>query len=124
MFVVAYNPTDGPVLIDDAGRVVGGGEWAPVDSTDETAKAAFDAGRLLRAEAPARDANPLAVQAAAQAKAFTDRSRAFAALDRDDLAELARTAELIEGDQLPHKDELVAVLVRSDVPTPTPAKGK
>ncbi len=45
----AYNPTDGPVVIDREGRILAGGEWGAV--TDNPAVTdAVNAGRLLLEE--------------------------------------------------------------------------
>lgn len=43
----AFNPTDGPVVVDSEGRTVDGHGWGDVDSTDDAVKGAVDDGRLL-----------------------------------------------------------------------------
>jgi hypothetical protein len=43
---LAFNPTDTPVLIDDDGRSLAGGEWATVDDTAQPVLDAIDLGRL------------------------------------------------------------------------------
>lgn len=54
MHAVAFNPTDGPVVIDDDGRTVEGGGFAAVDTTVDPVKAAVDADppRLVLRKAP------------------------------------------------------------------------
>lgn len=42
-----FNPTDQPVVIDDEGRVLGGGEWAELDTTDDLIKSLLDREQLL-----------------------------------------------------------------------------
>ena len=51
-YVTAYNTTDRPVLIDDEGRTLGGGEWGPVLTTEEPARMALDAGTLVKVAEP------------------------------------------------------------------------
>lgn len=52
MYVAAYNPTDGPVVIDADGRTLEGRGWGPVQTTEEAAKAALDDGRLVKIARP------------------------------------------------------------------------
>lgn len=120
-FVLAYNPTDRPVIIDSAGRSLGGGEFGAVDSTDDLAKAALAEGALIRPDAPGKGANPDAVHAHRRAEALTDRQTAFAAADKKRLHDLAVDAGLIGEDDDPHKPDLVTALVHSSVDTPTAA---
>jgi hypothetical protein len=120
-FVLAYNPTDGPVIIDSAGRSLGGGEFGAVDTSDDLARAAVAAGRLVQPDPPGKGANPVAVQAHRRAEALTDRQTAFTALDKPRLHDLAVDAELIAVDDDPHKAEIVTALVHSSVDTPTAA---
>jgi hypothetical protein len=49
-----YNPTDSPVVVDDEGHTLGGGEWGWADSRD--IDDAIEAGRLVKADPPAKDA--------------------------------------------------------------------
>jgi hypothetical protein len=120
-YVLVHNPTDGPVLLDSAGRMLGGHEWGAADTTDDMAAAALDSGRLIRPAAPAKDANPDALAAAQLAADLNARASAFQAADKDDLLEQARDLGLVGVDDVPHKDQLVAALTRSAAPLP--AKG-
>lgn len=47
-YFTAYNGTDAPVVIDGEGRTIGGGEWAPVLSTEDAVSAALEAGTLTK----------------------------------------------------------------------------
>jgi hypothetical protein len=56
-----YNPTDSPIVIDDEGRTLGGGEWGWADSKfvgDD-----LHSGRLVKADKPAKDADAVALNA-------------------------------------------------------------
>lgn len=117
-YVLAYNPSDGPVLIDGQGRTVGGREWMAVDNTDPVAKLAFDSERLLQPEPPTKNADPHAVAAAKEAARLTARAKKLAALDKDVLLDAARTAGLVAEDDTPHKNDLVALLTRTDIDPP------
>lgn len=118
-FVLAYNPTDRPVIIDSAGRSLGGGEFGAVDTSDPLAKTALAADELVRPDDPGKGANPAAVQAHRRAQALTDRQTAFAALDKPRLLEISTDAALVEDGSDPSKTELVTALVHSGVDTPT-----
>lgn len=50
--VTVRNTGTTPVTLD-SGRVIGGGEWASIDDTDELGAAAIAGGRLTAVEAPA-----------------------------------------------------------------------
>lgn len=47
MAAQAYNPTGSPVIVDDAGHVLGGGEHGTVDTTTARIIAAVGAGALV-----------------------------------------------------------------------------
>ncbi len=49
-FVAAHNVTDGPVVIDHLGRVVGGHEWAPVSPDMTHVQSAVDRHHLVLLE--------------------------------------------------------------------------
>lgn len=44
---IAFNPTTGPVVYDDAGRVVAALDRVEVDGSSDVVKAAIDSGRLV-----------------------------------------------------------------------------
>lgn len=51
-----YNATDGPLIVDRAGRILGGRERREVDSTDGSPLAGhIDAGRIVVIETKAGD---------------------------------------------------------------------
>jgi hypothetical protein len=56
-----YNPTDSPVVLDAEGHTVGGGEWGWADS--KFVGDHLDAGRLVKADKPAKDADAVALNA-------------------------------------------------------------
>lgn len=47
----AYNPTASPVIVDNKGHTLAGGEWGDVDETPQL-RHAVDAGLILLAPAP------------------------------------------------------------------------
>lgn len=49
-FVTAYNTTDGPLVIDQAGRVLGGGEHGTVRADRAPARALLESGQLVEVE--------------------------------------------------------------------------
>jgi hypothetical protein len=120
-FVLAFNPTDGPVIIDIAGRSLGGGEWGAIDITDDIAKDALDTHRLVRPAEPGKGANPEALRAHKRAQALSARQGAFDATEKEQLQSIAVHADLIGPDGDLSKTELVALLVHSSVDIPTAA---
>lgn len=123
MFATGYNTTDGPVVIDNAGRVLAGGEFGPVDTAQQTVQDAVDAGRLVLPDAqPGRGSSDGAVDAAAAAEQLQGRADAFRAADKKVLVKLA-TGLHVAGepgeDGVPHKADLVSALAYSDVQLPT-----
>jgi hypothetical protein len=123
-YALAYNPTDGPVVIDAAGRTLGGREWAPANTTDDFVKQAVDAGRLVLAAAPAKDAAAEPVKAHREAQRLTERQRALQALEKLQLLELAVTGGLYGENDDPNKADLVSVLTHSSVDLPVAAKAE
>lgn len=112
MYAVAHNVTDRPVVIDDEGRVLGGGEWGALDTTDETAKAALEAGYVVTptvAGGVARDVE-LAVELVDQ---LEERRAQVATFDLRQLRVLAR-ANGLDADDTPAEpiDELGKVALR------------
>lgn len=129
MYATAKNTSAAPLVIDEDGRTIGGGEWGTVDTTSTTVRAAVDAGSIVvrrdldSGDVP-DDADP-ALRAAVETTAtIRGRAETFAALDRDTLEELALDAGLLAGEPdptrpPPAKTALVATLARSTVDTPT-----
>src|SRR3954466_12002352 len=70
-FVTAYNTTPGPLVIDQAGRTLGGYEWGTVRADRAPARALLESGQLVKVE-PRNDpgVNPDA------ALAFTETAQA------------------------------------------------
>jgi hypothetical protein len=120
-YKLAYNPTDGPVVIDTAGRMIGGRDWGAVDTTDDLTKTAVEQGRLVLPDPPGKGARPEALHAHRHAQALSDRQEAFAAADKPRLQQLAADGDLTGPDDEPSKTDLVALLVHSSVDTPTAA---
>jgi hypothetical protein len=119
-FHLAYNPTDGPVVIDTAGRVLGSREWGPVDAADDTAKQLLDADRLVRVDKPVKGANDDALAAAKETDRLNSRANQFQSkASKESMTAVARDAGLIGDADSPTVAELVALLVRTDVPIPT-----
>jgi hypothetical protein len=121
-YALAYNPTDGPVVIDAAGRTLGGREWGPANTTDDFVKQAVDARRLVLAAIPAKGAAPEPVQAHREAQRLTERQRALQAMEKPQLLELAVAAGLARSVDDPNKADLVSVLSHSSVDLPAAAK--
>lgn len=121
-FRLAYNTTDAPVVVDPAGRMLGGHEWGPARSTSDEAKSALRAGRLVWVELD-DDASPAPEVAAAIARVdeLNSRTEAFGSLEPADLEQLAAGAELELGGRTT-KTQLVELLTYSDVAPPAPAK--
>lgn len=65
MYICVFNPTAQPVVLDDEGRSVAGGTWAPALSSTDQVRGALDGGLLVKVAAPAKgaDVNPEAAEA-------------------------------------------------------------
>lgn len=115
---VVYNTTDAPVIADDEGRVIGGGEWGAVDTTADTVKRALDRGDLVTVEV--NDQSHADARAARdRAEELTSRSSKLGNLGKDALVEMATDAGLeIDPDDPPHKPDLVSMLAARDVEIP------
>lgn len=116
MYRLAYNPTDAPMLIDAAGRTLGGGEWGPVSSTADEVKAALEADTLVYVDL-ADDAEASVPAAAARTRVaeLNERTEAFGALDKPELEQLAAELEPADG---ANKAQLVELLAYSSVALP------
>lgn len=66
--ITVYNTTQSPVTVDEAGRQVGGGEWASVETNPVVTWALAD-GRLVVVDPPTAGSNPDAAAAAQQTAA-------------------------------------------------------
>lgn len=123
MYRIAFNPTAGPVVSDDEGRTIAGGEWGAVDTTSTAASGAIDAGRLVVQDAP-DDLNSISMEVRSAVERVEDyraTREALDGLDREALTELAR--ERLGPDvELPTtKTELVARMVPLGIRPATPA---
>lgn len=56
----AKNTSSGPVVIDDEGHTLGGGEWGQVDPDAQQVKDAVDAGLLVVTDAAPAEGEPAA----------------------------------------------------------------
>jgi hypothetical protein len=74
VYIPVHNPTEQPVVIDAEGRIIGGGEWGTVLTTEPAAKEAIDAGRLVRVAAydDTTGLDPAAAQALQEAAELED----------------------------------------------------
>lgn len=126
MYRLAYNPTDSPVLVDAAGRTLGGREWGPVKTTADEVKVAHDAGRLVYVELDAKHRNRVdeaASRAHDRVDELTKRSSAFDAVEKGELEQLVTKHQLRAH---PHasKSELVDLLAHSNLDAPAPPAPK
>lgn len=132
---LAFNTTDAPVLVDEAGYVIDGKGWGPVDTADPLGKAELDAGRLVpvteKSLLAAKD-NPAAQAAIAALDERRDRLEAARAQSKQELAEALPDEVLdalpVGGDGLPAKDDLVDATAalpeaEDDTTTPKPRRG-
>lgn len=117
MFVAAHNPTDQAVVVDDAGRTLGGGEWGVVDTTADQVKTAVDAARLTLAPDLKADSGNTADanDAARTAETAEKRRRQLDALDADAVHALADQAGVGEGTKAAQVGELAR---RDDIDVP------
>lgn len=114
MYSTAYNRTESPIVVDEDGRTLGGGEWGTVDTTGELVKAAQAAGWVVvfpDLEATA-DTAPDAREAIEQTKAIRDRSEAYGDLETDELEAIVAKAGGDPADR--HKRDLVHYLSYRD----------
>jgi hypothetical protein len=51
-FRTVYNTGDSPVIVDQEGHVIGGGEWGTIDFRDKVAKEHLHSGLLVEVKAP------------------------------------------------------------------------
>jgi hypothetical protein len=122
--VVAHNPTDAPVAIDEEGRTLGGGDWGVADAHSGPVKAAAEEERLhifpSLEEGPGQ--NPAAEEAIRKAAEIRERHAAFEALEKKDLAAMAAEAEIPGGADM-DKDALEwALAFRAEIKTPEPKR--
>lgn len=118
MYRPAFNRTDRPVLIDAAGRQLGGREWGAVDTTSDEVKRAVanDELRTYTAEF-GDDANDDAKAAANRATLLESRRSSYSSADVEQLRKAAVTSEVAPdaeaaGDMA--KAELVLALTHVD----------
>lgn len=103
MHKTAFNTTDQPVIIDDAGRQIGGYDWGTISTTEERASDALDAKILVLVDRPEGvEINPSA-QAAFD---VTDAADELASLPADEVK------ALVEDDDV-NKAEAVEQAARS-----------
>lgn len=115
MYVTAYNPTDGPVVVTDQGHTIGGRSWGTLDTTSDAGRRALELGDVLEVEAESSD-NADVSAALERTKAVSERAELAGNADKGKLLEAARNAGLVGDDEEPHKPELVAMLAtRTDL---------
>lgn len=121
MLKTAFNGSDSPVVVDDEGHQIGGGEWGTADSTHDGVKAAVDLGTLVWVDVDpeAEGVNPDAKAAGARTTDLKERTDKFGELDADELHKVARKAALLGDDEdPPAKRVLVSRLAHSATPIP------
>ncbi|HVL32572.1 MAG TPA: hypothetical protein VM600_03220 [Actinomycetota bacterium] len=97
MISTAFNTTDAPVVIDERGRTIGGGEWGAVDTDCAAATAALADGRLrLVGDIPSESA-PAALAAAARTNELAARAKRLEGLDESALRRIAERAGVQPG---------------------------
>jgi hypothetical protein len=129
-YVVAYNPTSSPVVVDSLGRTIGGGEWAAA----RRGQPLDDAGNRATVIVVTKiddEANPDALRAQSQAASWTAAAEEWADAPLDQVRDVAKhnaaagvlelPAEVDDVDRV----DLVDVLVRAGVdPPPKSAAAK
>lgn len=123
----AYNATDRPVVVDDEGHIIAGGEWGVADAASEASRSAEGRNELvyLADDDLADGADSGARASLERARLLEGRFEAFSAVDKDELLELGRTNGLVDDEEaggVPHKRDLAARLAEAThVDTPTSA---
>jgi hypothetical protein len=113
MWKLVFNPGDTPLVVDENGRSLGGGEWGSVDSLDPAVKSHLDEDRLLVVDIPddALDqghVNPAAYDAAKHVKEANERREQLKGVDKQKLLDFARDRQIVaEHDDDPTKSKLV-----------------
>lgn len=111
-FVPAQNVTAGPIVIDDEGRTLGGGEWGPVDRHDPHAQQAIGDARIAihpDLDPDAADLDAAAVDAYDAAQVLEERRVHLTNLDVDQLRTLAASGGLDDVDEADAADHYAAL---------------
>jgi hypothetical protein len=129
VYVTVFNPSDSPVLLDEQGRSVGGGEWSPAETTDSVTKAALDSGGLLKVEAPEGDfdrnrQSPQAIEAFERTSKYAERGEQLEGKDKAALRKIADKHGMVEEGDDPKVADLRRRLVESDVELTTKQQPK
>lgn len=124
-YETVFNTGTQPVVVDDEGRVIGGGEWGAVQSNEPVVRDLLESGALVRVEEPVPDTagggtapvNPSAQRAFDRVRAIQERNDRAASMDKDQLIEIlqrvdpALLASLPRGgDGKPAKEDLVEAI--------------
>lgn len=100
MFVTAFNRTQTPVIIDDAGRVLGGLEWGTVAVTQSRTQDAVARGALVLVDItnPSTTASPVndADARTAAAETRVQAAQHLSEAELDDALDAAGAADLYE----------------------------
>jgi hypothetical protein len=117
MYVTVFNPGDAPVVISERGEIVGGGDWATVETTDARAAVALEGGALVQVEEQevTSDMAPTASMAMEQTARYAERAAVIADYDKPTLLKIATRGNLVRKDEDPLRADLERLLVRSDV---------
>ena len=125
-FVVGFNTTDAPIVIDADGRSLGGYEWGAVRAATQIVRAHVDGGRLvlhpeLEAGKVPDDADPAVAAAADRAAELRARAEAASALEPEVRIRLATAAGILPEDRDANADpvpDLEVALAYSSVDIP------
>lgn len=116
MYATVFNPGDSPVVISDQGEIVGGGDWATVETTDPKASTAIDRRRVVQLDAQEANAHmtPQASMVIEQTARYAERAEKIAEYDKPTLLKIATRGNLVRKDEDPLRADLERLLVRSD----------
>lgn len=117
------NPTYSPLVVDEAGHLLGGREFGTVDSRDPISRVLLSAGLLIEKDLPADDADlrelsPAFVDATARHRERADRTEKASQLDKPALA------ELVDADPSEPKRDLVEQVATSTAEIPDTRGGR
>ena len=123
MYATGYNTTDRPIVADDDGHIIAGGEFGSYDTTNDSVKVALATGALAPVERVSDDADVRSDARAAVRRTdeLNKRVDALRGVDKDQLLELAQSADA-PVDETPTKADLVDTLAHTSVPVPEKAK--
>jgi hypothetical protein len=122
-YVLAKNTTTVPVVVDDVGHLLGGGEWGAVRASTSIVADLEAAGALVQVSVADPTAVAPEVQAAlVEVDRLNERAAAAEQLEPEALGRLLEVDVRVPGS--PGKGGLVELAARSHVKIPTPAAAR